>query len=151
MRMARHVYNLRSGRAFSIIGRALSKAADRFGMRIVQFSVQGNHVHLLVEAEGTEALSRAMQGFSIRVAKGLNRMMGRTGRVLADRFHGHVLRTPTEVRRAVAYVHDNHRRHMAQVGKPLAHDYVDEYGSHGARVPLPTPRTWLLRTGLAPP
>src|SRR5450631_914413 len=101
VRMAQHVYNLRSRRAFSVVGRAIAKAAARFGVTIVRFSVQGNHVHLVVEASETEALSRAMQGWSIRVAKGLNRMMKRSGRVFADRYHSRPLRTPTEVRRAV--------------------------------------------------
>src|SRR5450755_5039198 len=69
MRVAAHVYNLRSRRSFSVIGRALAKAAVRFGVCIVRYSVQGNHVHLVVEAASHESLSRAMQGFSIRVAK----------------------------------------------------------------------------------
>jgi REP element-mobilizing transposase RayT len=119
MRMARHVYNLRSRRAFAVVGAAIAKAAERLGMRIVHFSVQGNHLHLIVEATTTDALSTAMQGFSIRVARGLNAMMGRRGRVLADRFHAHVLRTPSETRRAVAYVRENFRRHMREIGKPV--------------------------------
>ncbi len=151
VRMAAHVYNLRSRRAFSAVGRAIGVAAERFGMRIVQFSVQGNHVHLLVEAEATEALSRAMQGFSIRVAKRLNAMMKRRGRVLADRYFARPLRTPKEVRRVVRYVRDNHRKHMAEVGKTLPPKWVDPYASGGAAITLPTPRTWLLRAGLAPP
>ncbi len=143
--MAAHVYNLRSRRAFSVIGRALAKAAERLGTRIVRFSVQGNHIHLIVEAAASNALSRAMQGFSIRVAKGLNGMMHRSGRVFGDRFHAHVLRTPSEARRAVAYVRDNHRKHMASLGQPLSRAFVDAYSSEGARIPLALPRTWLLR------
>ena len=149
--MARHVYNLRSRRSFSVIGRALARAADRFGVRVVRFSVQGNHVHLVLEAAATEALSRAMQGFSIRVAKGLNRMMHRQGRVLADRYHARVLRSPTEVRRAVAYVRNNHQKHMAEIGRPLSPGFVDPYASEGASLALPAPRTWLLRANLRPP
>ncbi len=151
LRMARHVYNLRSRRAFAVVGRAISRAAERFGVRIVQFSVQGNHMHLIVEAEATEALSRAMQGFSIRVAKGLNGMMKRAGRVLADRYHAHPLRSPTEVRRAVAYVRNNHRSHMAQVGRALSRTCVDEYESSNAGIALPRPKTWALRVGASPP
>jgi putative transposase len=115
-------------------------------VRIVQFAVEGNHVHLVVEAATTEALSRAMQGFSIRVAKGLNAMMRRRGRVVGDRYHARPLRTPTEVRRAVAYVRGNHRKHMAQLGERLPPDYVDAYASGGAAIDLPRPRSWLMRT-----
>ncbi len=151
LRMARHVYNLRSRRSFSVIARALAAAAARFGVRIVEFSVQGNHVHLIVESGAHEALSRAMQGFSIRVAKGLNAMMHRRGRVLGDRYHAHVLRTPLETRRAVLYVRNNHRKHMAQVGKPLPRTFVDSFASSGADIALAAPRTWLLRRAASPP
>jgi len=137
--MAAHVYNLRSRRAFSVVGRAIAVAAERFGVAIVQFSVQGNHVHLVVEAPSTAAMSRAMQGFSIRVAKGLNKMMRRRGRVLADRFHAHVLRTPAEARNAVVYVRNNRRRHVGGGAS------VDTYASGQAGVVLPDARSWLLR------
>ncbi len=151
LRMARHVYNLRSRRSFAIVARAIAKAADRFGVTIVRFSVQGNHMHLIVEASATRALSRAMQGFSIRVAKRLNAMMNRAGRVVADRFHAHVLRTPTEVRRAVRYVRDNAKQHMAEFGRIVRETFVDEYASEGAAITLPGARTWLLRVGASPP
>ena len=139
--MAEHVYNLRSRRCFSAIGRALGAAAERFGMRIVQFSVQGNHMHLVVEAASNEALSQAMQGLAIRVAKGLNRVMHRRGRVFADRYHARPLRTPTEVRRALVYVRDNFTHHT---GEPVVRD---PYASASGEVALPEPRTWLLRIG----
>jgi REP element-mobilizing transposase RayT len=151
LRMARHVYNLRSRRSFSVVGRAIAAAAERFGVRIIEFSVQGNHMHIIVEAGAHEALSRAMQGFSIRVAKGLNAMMKRAGRVLADRYHAHVLRTPNETRRAVLYVRNNHRMHMAQAGNPVPRGYVDPFSSSGPDIALPPPRTWLLERAVAPP
>ncbi len=87
-----------------------------------------------------------MQGFSIRIAKGLNAMMRRRGRVLGDRYHARPLRTPTEVRRAIAYVRGNHRKHMAQAGERLARDYVDAYASDGAGITLPRAHTRLVRT-----
>ena len=78
-------------------------------------------------------------------------MMKRRGRVFADRYHAHVLRTPTETRRAVLYVRHNHHKHMAQVGKPTSRAYVDPFASTGADIELPAPRTWLLRRAAAPP
>ncbi len=135
MRVARHVYNLRSRRSFSVIARAMVRAAERFGTRIVRYSVQGNHVHLIVEASSDECLSRAMQGFSIRVAKGLNAMMKRRGRVLDDRYHAHVLRTPSETRRAIRYLRDNHRKHEAAAARPTS-SRADEYATEGRRIAL---------------
>ena len=96
-RMMDGVWNLRTRRCFGALSRAFWGGANRFGFRLVHYSVQGNHVHLLVEAEDEKALSRGMKGLGVRVAKGLNRVMGRQGKVLDDRYHGHILRTPTEV------------------------------------------------------
>jgi REP element-mobilizing transposase RayT len=148
LRMAPHVYNLRSRRSFRVIAAALRLGGDRFDVRVVEFSVQGNHIHLLVEAPNRRALARAIQGLSIRVAKGLNRMMGRSGRVFDDRYHARVLRTPTEVRHAIHYVLSNARKHAAQRGETYAPGYVDPYSSAGARdVALPLAQTWVLRAG----
>ena len=95
--VAAPVWNLRSERSFAIIHAALTAARRRPDSRIVHFSVQGNHIHLIVEAAGTAALSNAVRALSIRIARRLNRMMGRSGPVFEDRFHSHVLRTPAEV------------------------------------------------------
>jgi REP element-mobilizing transposase RayT len=146
VRMAPHVYNLRSRRSFRVIEASLRIAGDRFDVRVIQFSVQGNHIHLIIEAPHRRALARAIQGLSIRVAKGLNRMMGRTGRVFDDRYHARVLRTPTEVRNAIHYVLGNARRHAAQRGETYSPGYVDPYSSAGAPdLALPPAQTWLLR------
>ncbi|HEX3473481.1 MAG TPA: transposase [Kofleriaceae bacterium] len=148
LRMAPHVYHLRSRRSFRVIAAALRVGGDRFDVRIVEFSVQGNHIHLLVEAANRRALARAIQGLSIRVAKGLNRMMGRSGRVFDDRYHARVLRTPTEVRHAIHYVRDNARKHAAERGETYAPGYVDPYASVGAPdLGLPPAKTWLFREG----
>ncbi len=150
LRVGSHVWNLRSRRAFRVVGGALGAAAERFGMRVCAFSVQGNHVHLVCEATDRPALSRGMQGLGIRLARGLNRLMGRRGRVLADRFHARVLRTPTEVRRALAYVWRNRARHetrwslaAASRGAVRADRFASAAPGHG--VALPEPRTFLLR------
>ena len=103
-RMRDGVWNLRSQRCFTALARAFWGGASRFGFKLVHYSVQGNHVHLLVEAESEKSLARGMCGLGVRVARGLNRVMGRRGKVLDDRYHGHILRTPTEVRRARAYL-----------------------------------------------
>jgi len=78
----------------------------------VHFSVQSNHVHLIAEAADRRSLSRGMQGISIRVARAVNRGLGRTGRVLADRHHARALRTPRAAYFAVRYVLLNVRKHL---------------------------------------
>jgi putative transposase len=143
LRMMPHVWNLRSRRSFAVIGRALAAAANRLGTRVCEFSVQGNHIHLVVEAEGRRELGAAMKGLGVRIARGLNGMMkGRRGRVIADRYHAHVLRTPTEMRHAVHYVRNNHRHHVSAVGAGFVDPFSSASGEHG--IALPRPQTWLL-------
>ena len=130
---------LRSGTCFRVLKRAFHAANARFGFRVVHFSVQGNHVHFLVEAEGTRELSRGMQGLNVRMAMALNRLMRRRGKVFADRYHAVVLRTPTQTAHALHYVLRNRQHHAP--GRYSA-DWRDPFAS--ADAPLAAPRTWLL-------
>ncbi len=151
-----HVWNLRTRRVLAIVESALDAMKTWREFRVVHFSVQGDHLHFIVEADDNRALSEGMQGLSVRLAKGLNRLMGRHGKVFADRFHAHVLRTPAEARNALAYVLLNNGSHMARIGKPTTR--VDRFSSAAAfdgwreLRPVPTrvtsrPQTWLLRSG----
>src|SRR3954451_13123818 len=115
-RMKDGVWNLRSRRCFTALSRAFWGGANRFGFRLVHYSVQGNHVHLLVEATNERALSKGMNGLGTRIARRLNRVMQRRGKVLDDRYHERILRTPTEVRRARNYLLQNAHKHFGHVG-----------------------------------
>src|SRR5919204_1189382 len=103
---------LRGWKLFQAIRAAIREAQERFGARIVHFSVQGNHLHLLVEAEGVESLARGMQGLIIRIAKAINRVAGRRGKVFMDRYHSHVLSERRQVANALRYVLENYRHHL---------------------------------------
>ena len=140
--MRDHVWNLRSRRSFQRLCSCFSEARGLFGARLIEFSVQGNHLHLIVEADGSQALSRGMQGLSIRIAKALNRMMERTGRVFADHYHARLLRSPTELVNAIRYVLGNAAHHFGDRG-------VDSYSSSApeGRAVIALARSWLLTTG----
>ena len=89
--------------------RANRRAPERF--RIVHFSVQFDHVHLLVEAKDERSLSAGMRSVSIRIARYVNELLGRKGRLWADRWFGRALTTPRQVRVALVYVLANFRKH----------------------------------------
>jgi len=118
---------------------ALRAAGLRGNFRLVHYSVQGDHLHLVVEAEDKRALSRGMQGLAVRVARAINRATGRKGRVFADHYFARELRTPAEVRRAVRYVLDNHLHHGS--ARRLQNDPC------ASEKPVAQPRTWLLSVG----
>jgi REP-associated tyrosine transposase len=145
LRMRNEVWNLRSGRSWSRLRDAFAASCGRFGMRLIQFSIQGNHVHLIVEADCHESLSRGMQGLCVRIAKALNSMMQRKGRVFADHYFSRLLETPTELVNAIRYVLENHTHHFGETG-------VDPYSSAALAVTersvvLALPLGWLLRVG----
>ena len=129
MRLKQGLPSLRRLRAFGVVRAALAQSAQRFGFRINQYSVQSNHLHLIVEAEDRRALSRGMQGLSIRLAKALNRVWERRGSVLAERYHDVILRSPRQVRNALAYVLNNSRKHGIHCVEPEP----DPYSSGGRR------------------
>ncbi|HEY4885531.1 MAG TPA: transposase [Myxococcales bacterium] len=146
LRVASHIWNLRSRRCFRVIEEALANARERFGFRVIEFSVLGNHLHLLVEADSDVSLARGMQGMEVRIAKALNRLMERRGRVFADHYHSRLLRSPTELMNAIAYVLGNHAHHFG--GPPVRDPF-----SSGAYDPprreqvLSDPVSWQLRDG----
>ncbi len=165
MRVRRDVPNLRTQRAMAGVRLALSGGRRRFGFRLVHFSVQGNHLHLIVEAADKRALSRGMQGLAIRVARRFNGAVGRSGGVFADRYHARALGTPREVRNALAYVLLNRQRHGDGARVVFAESNVDPCTSGAvfdgwARGFRPTgppgdgltvpPRSWLLAEGWRP-
>jgi REP element-mobilizing transposase RayT len=143
MRVVPGVGYLRAHSRRKEIESALREAAERYGVRIVHYSIQGNHLHLLVEAEDQRALSRAMQGLAIRLAKRLNRLTHRSGTVFADRYHARSLTSRREVANAVRYVLGNYRHHTREHLPPR----WDDPCATRASAPLAAPRTWLLRVG----
>lgn len=106
---------LRAQRIAPHVIRALGRASKE-SFRILHFSVQGNHVHLLVEADDRTALSRGLQGLSIRIARRINALLGRRGVFWGDRYHARPLRTPREVRQGLVYVLMNHKKHERAPG-----------------------------------
>ncbi len=163
--------SLRSVRIVREVERTFRAGCERRGFRLVHYSLQGNHAHLIVEAHDRAALGRGMMAVGARLARAVNRVSGRRGRVLADRYHVRLLPTPKEVRAALRYVLLNARRHAtharAGVGRVLHHDpassarWFDGW-KRGTRsvpdrsdrpgVPLERPavaraRTWLLTVG----
>jgi REP element-mobilizing transposase RayT len=150
IRMAKTVYNLRSQRSFNVLKRALSGGSDRFGTRIIHFSVQGNHLHLIVESPDESSLSRAMKGLGVRVARRMNRMMDREGRVIGDRYHANLLRSHRAARNAVRYVRENHRKHFAPKGDWRKGTSTDAFSSWAKVMVLPRPQTTFLKWAEGP-
>ena len=157
LRLCAGLPSLQRKRTYLVLLACFAKACDRRGFRITHYSVQGNHLHLVCEAKDRRAMSRGMQGLAIRIAKALNRLWHRRGKIFADRYHERVLRSPREVRNAICYVLHNSRHHGRRYEGPDF--YASGWWLDGWRddftmrvpddVPTPVahPRTWLIEVG----
>jgi len=158
--MREDVCGLRSGQSFRAVETALRAMQGRPDARVVHYSVQGNHIHMIVEANDRVRLARRIQGFEVRLAIALNRRMKRpNGKVFADRYHAHILKTPLEMHRALGYVLRNASKHYGRS------TFVDAYSSaawfrgwsrpvrigwsplEGRAPPISPPESWMARAG----
>ena len=152
--------SLRSVILVRAVERSFAAARDRSDFRLVHYSLQTTHAHLLVEATDANALARGMMALGARIARALNRTFGRRGQVLAERFHARILRTPREVRNALAYVLLNTRRHARRLWSGVRADpassgrWFDGWRREPLRdernvatIPVTQARTWLLAIG----
>ncbi len=152
LRVQAGMSSLRGTRVFPAVRGAIA-AASRDHFRVLQFSVQTDHLHLVVEADAPTGLARGLQGLAIRVAKAVNRALGRRGTVFGDRYHAHALSTPREVRNALVYVLNNGRKHGLRapgIDPCSSAAWFEGWRVHaplsGPR-PVAAPRTWLAGVG----
>jgi REP element-mobilizing transposase RayT len=166
LRVKANLPSLRDGRFVREWRCSLAEASERGDFRVNHYSLQGDHAHLIVEAHGKDALARGMKSIAARLAHALNRVAGRSGPALDSRYHHRSLRSPREVRRVLAYVLLNARRHLAKRRHSMRATAVPLDPASSARwfdgwrpevtrrLPEPAtpcevarPRTWLLRIG----
>jgi REP element-mobilizing transposase RayT len=165
LRVVENAPDLRSDKVFREVRRVFERARESSGFRLTSYSVQSNHIHLIVEAANKEALSRGMRSIGIRLARRINLASQRKGRLIAERYHARPLRSPTQVRNALLYVLRNSHHHERSRGRYLPPWYFDpcssalEFDGFNLHPEIPdpkfTPRTstveplfsYLLRTG----
>jgi REP element-mobilizing transposase RayT len=171
LKVRRGLPNLRGFRLATTVGEGLrlaatserpSRKARRETFRVIHFSIQPNHLHLIIEATSKTALARGMQGLASGLARRVNRKLRRRGSLFADRYHAHALASPTEVRNAIVYVLKNFEKHPVAIpdrGTEPEHG-IDPcssarwFSGWAESTPPPTqpppvvaPHTWLARTG----
>ena len=158
---------LRRGREYAALRAAFAAGCDRFGFRLVRYAVLNDHLHMLVEAEDRASMTRGLQGLLIRIAKSLNKLWLRSGRVFADRYHDRILKTPREVKNCLVYVlgklfrsgkkHQRDGRHVhvaAPVDTFTSGPWFDGWkeivrfaGLEANIRPISDAKTWLLSVG----
>ena len=156
MRLCAGLASLRADDTHELVKRSFV-AAESADFRVIEYSVQSNHIHVLTEASDERALTRGMTGLAVRIARGVNKLLRRVGAVFSDRFHARILRSPREVRNALVYVLQNARKHGAwRASRPDAYSsgsWFDGWkqvrwnpAESSVRF-LARARTWLLSSG----
>jgi putative transposase len=158
LRAGRGLPSLREQVIFFEMRGALGRTA-RSWFRVVHFSVQANHVHLLVEADDKASLSRGVMGVAIRLARAVNRVLERHGNVWSERYHSRALKTPREVRHGIVYVLMNRQKHGSNAAAFDPCSSASLFDGWKVPLSLAPPRgsierspvepaiTWLLRKG----
>ena len=162
VRVRNGLRSLRSRALVREIKKSFAKAFERGDFRLLHYSIQSDHVHLIVEASDQDALGSGMKSINCRIARAVQRVFGVTDRIMLGSYHAHLLKTPQQVRRALAYVLMNVRKHWSQKhGEPPNRVQIDEASSarwfEGFTRELPAdrtgerevghPRSWLLTLG----
>jgi hypothetical protein len=120
------------------------KEASRDWFRVLHFSVQRDHVHLVVEADDKRSLRRGTAGLEIRAALRLNRMLNKRGQFWGDRYHARAMKTPREVRHGLVYVLMNWKKHAPKTARGLD-PCSSAWWFHGwTRAPTSKPPGWTL-------
>ncbi len=160
LKLRRGLQSLRRGKTFEAITRSFHKYSLREGFRLVQFSVQHDHLHLIAEADSKSGLTQAMQRLMVSLARQLNfvwlKVTGKwTGRVFKERYHQHVIRNPKEVRAALLYVLRNALKHgeirAGEQDRYSSARYFDGFCKGRPQAPpenlIAEASAWLLTTG----
>jgi REP element-mobilizing transposase RayT len=153
MKVLADVPSLRGFRLAQPIGRFFRSLVGRRGdFRVVEFCIQSNHLHLLVEADSALALSRGMQGLASSLARRINARLRRGGQLWRDRYHSKELTNPTMTRNALRYLLQNRAHHGGEAGidrwssAPWFGGFTDAVPAASGS-PVAPAQTWLLRTG----
>ena len=167
LRCVGEVGRLRKFKLYQRLREAMAEATARFDFSICQYSVQGDHIHLVCEARDNAALSNGMRSLKVRITGKLNSLLSRQGSAFDGRYHMQVLKNPRTVRNALAYVLLNGRKHGEHLAVTGSRDgaWIDPFssayyfdgwlGRPGGRLgdaptgppPVMEPTTWLLSTG----
>jgi REP element-mobilizing transposase RayT len=156
--------SLRARQMVLALQQGFSECCSRTGFRLIHYSIQRDHLHLIVEADDHAALGRGMKALGTRIALTVHRVFGRRGKVMAGRYHVRRLASPRQVRNALRYVLQNIRKHRFQRTGRAGAAKIDEASSgrwftgwktgevperigQGAPREVAFPSTWLLTVG----
>lgn len=128
MRATKGVPKMRAQSVMQVVYEEIGRGSAK-GFRLIDFSVQEDHLHVLAEANDARSLSRGMQRLASRIARRVNMLVGRRGKLWRERYHRRDLSTPKQFRNALVYVLNNFRKHAPAGEKATRGRAVDGHSS----------------------
>jgi putative transposase len=155
MRAVRGAPSLRTQRILRMIHACFARISRRAGpFRVLHFSVQADHIHLIVESWNARTLARTLQWLAAQIARRVNSDLSRSGSLWRDRYHRRDLTKPRQVRNTIVYVTMNIRKHSRVARLPLAAldpgssaAWTDGWDARAGPA-VAQVRTWLAERGL---
>jgi REP element-mobilizing transposase RayT len=83
----------------------------RQGLKIIHFSLEYDHVHLLIEADNNTLLGKGMKAFGVTFAKAINRLRKLRGAVYKHRYHFRRIESCSQLKNVLHYIFNNGIRH----------------------------------------
>jgi putative transposase len=116
----------------------LQEARDRFPLRLYNYCLMTNHVHLLFKVGKDETLAKAMHWISSCFSRRFNRMTGRHGHLWEGRYRSTIIEESTYFLRCMTYLDLNpvHAGIVAECGQYQWSGFGAVFGEDTARVEL---------------
>ena len=102
---------LRDRASMKVLVQVFREVSEMEFFRLVEYTVQFNHFHFVIEADDRESLARGMKSLLGRIAIRLNRLWGLEGNVFPERYHVRLVKHPCDVRKVLLYVLHDGRKH----------------------------------------
>ncbi|MEQ1876432.1 MAG: transposase [Bdellovibrionia bacterium] len=173
-RLRKDLPDIRAGKYLRAFKVAAARAKTR-GLRVLHYSFEANHIHMIVEADSNAKLANGMRSLGCRLGKRVRTLTNETktrpgrGSIFVGRYHMHVLKNPTETKNALEYVLLNHAKHMKFIehidvyssgyyfrewkkllGRRFTHILREQFQlseEPGSNDALSAPKSWLAQTG----
>lgn len=153
-RISEGLPSLRHDAEHEVLVRCFLAMANHPGFALNEYSIQSNHIHMIVEVADAKALSSAMHSLNRRIASALNKLWNRRGSVFSDRYHAVAIKSPRQMRNVLRYVLNNAHHHGIYIDGPDPYSsapWFTNWRHPEAKPPHPSPvtrpKTWLQSKG----
>lgn len=102
--------DIKNKRLLKILHHAIKRARLK-KLKVLHYSLEYNHVHLLVEARDNQIIHQGMQAFGISFAKAINKIKFLKGRVYKNRYHFRKITSLRDYKNVLLYIFRNGIKH----------------------------------------